>query len=89
MSIRDGIVRRCSVQHRAHAPFQEIHMVQAVNPYLNFPGNTLEAFEFYRSVFGGEFAMVLRYRDFPDNIELPPMRPTGSPTWRCRSGRPC
>src|SRR5690606_436781 len=43
-------------------------MVQAVNPYLNFPGNTLEAFEFYRSVFGGEFAMVLRYRDFPDNM---------------------
>ena len=29
-------------------------MVQAVNPYLNFAGNTLDAFEFYRSVFGGE-----------------------------------
>ena len=43
-------------------------MVQAVNPYLNFAGNTLEAFEFYRSVFGGEFPMVLRYRDFPDNM---------------------
>lgn len=46
-------------------------MVQAVNPYLNFPGNTLEAFEFYRSVFGGEFAMLVRYRDFPDNMGLP------------------
>ena len=43
-------------------------MVQSVNPYLNFPGNTLEAFEFYRSVFGGEFPMVLRFRDFPDNM---------------------
>lgn len=43
-------------------------MVQAVNPYLNFAGNTLEAFEFYRSVFGGEFPMVLRYRDFPGNM---------------------
>ena len=46
-------------------------MVQAVNPYLNFPGNTLQAFEFYRAVFGGEFPMVLRYRDFPDNMGVP------------------
>ncbi|HRN61038.1 MAG TPA: VOC family protein [Luteimonas sp.] len=46
-------------------------MVQAVNPYLNFPGNTLDAFEFYRSVFGGEFPMVLRYRDFPGNMGAP------------------
>lgn len=46
-------------------------MVQAVNPYLNFPGNTLEAFEFYRSVFGGEFPMVVRYRDFPGNMGAP------------------
>ncbi|CAN5709806.1 VOC family protein [soil metagenome] len=41
--------------------------MEAVNPYLNFPGNTEEAFNFYRSVFGGEFAAVLRFRDFGDN----------------------
>ena len=41
--------------------------MEAANPYLNFNGNTEEAFEFYRSVFGGEFAMVLRYKDFPAN----------------------
>ena len=46
-------------------------MVQSVNPYLHFPGNTLEAFEFYRSVFGGEFPMVLRFRDFPGNMGAP------------------
>ena len=46
-------------------------MVQALNPYLNFPGNTLDAFEFYRSVFGGEFPMVLRFRDFPGNMGAP------------------
>ncbi len=46
-------------------------MVKAVNPYLNFPGNTLQAFEFYRSVFGGEFPMLLRYRDFPGNMGVP------------------
>jgi PhnB protein len=32
-----------------------------VNPYLNFPGNTEEAFNFYKTVFGGEFAMVQRF----------------------------
>jgi PhnB protein len=41
--------------------------MKVANPYLNFPGNTLEAFEFYRSVFGGEFLGVMRYRDFEDN----------------------
>ena len=33
------------------------------NPYLNFPGNTEEVFNFYKSVFGGEFAMVMRFGD--------------------------
>ena len=37
--------------------------MKAVHPYLNLPGNTLEAFEFYRSVFGGEFTNVTRFRD--------------------------
>jgi PhnB protein len=41
--------------------------MRSVNPYLNFPGTTEEAFEFYRSVFGGEFSGLTRYRDFPDN----------------------
>ena len=31
-----------------------------INPYINFNGNAEEAFEFYRSVFGGEFASVVR-----------------------------
>jgi PhnB protein len=35
----------------------------AINPYLNFSGNTEEAFNFYKSVFGGEFATVMRYKD--------------------------
>jgi PhnB protein len=42
-------------------------VVTAANPYLNFDGNTEEAFGLYRSVFGGDFMTVLRYRDFPDN----------------------
>lgn len=36
-----------------------------VNTYLNFVGNTEEAFNFYKSVFGGEFSAVVRFKDFP------------------------
>lgn len=43
-------------------------MVSAVNPYLNFKGNAGEAFDHYRSIFGGEFAFVVRFRDFPGNM---------------------
>lgn len=35
----------------------------AINPYLHFLGNAEEVFNFYRSVFGGEFASVMRYGD--------------------------
>lgn len=42
-----------------------------INPYLNFPGNTEEAFNFYKSVFGGEFAGgVYRFKDVPDADKL-------------------
>ncbi|RYZ97660.1 MAG: VOC family protein, partial [Sphingobacteriaceae bacterium] len=36
-----------------------------INPYLNFKGNAEEAFNFYRSVFGGEFAMIMRFKEVP------------------------
>jgi len=36
-----------------------------VNPYLNFQGNTEEAFNFYKSVFGTDFATVMRFKDVP------------------------
>ena len=34
-----------------------------INPHINFNGNAEEAFNFYKSVFGGEFAMVMRLKD--------------------------
>ena len=40
--------------------------MKAVNPYLNFSGNTEDAFKFYKSVFGGEFLTVMRFKDVPD-----------------------
>src|SRR6266550_699918 len=43
-----------------------------INPYLNFPGNTEEAFNFYRSVFGGDFAALQRFKDTPEAGKLPP-----------------
>ena len=36
-----------------------------INPYLNFNGNCLEAFEFYKSVFGGDFPYLARWKDMP------------------------
>ncbi|QHL86624.1 VOC family protein [Nibribacter ruber] len=35
-----------------------------INPHINFNGNAEEAFNFYKSVFGGEFARIVRFRDF-------------------------
>lgn len=34
-----------------------------INPHINFNGNAEEAFSFYRSVFGGEFEKVIRFKD--------------------------
>jgi len=44
-----------------------------VNTYLNFPRNTEEAFNFYKSVFGGEFGGmgVARFRDIPPGDGAP------------------
>lgn len=34
-----------------------------INPHINFNGNAEEAFTFYKSVFGGEFTKVMRFKD--------------------------
>lgn len=36
-----------------------------LHPYLNFEGKAEQAFEFYKSVFGGEFRSLVRFKDFP------------------------
>jgi PhnB protein len=36
-----------------------------INPHVNFNGSAEEAFNFYKSVFGGEFATVVRFKDMP------------------------
>ena len=43
-----------------------------VLPYLNFPGNAEEAFEFYKSVFGGEYSSLVRFKDMPmEGVTVP------------------
>lgn len=43
-----------------------------LNAYLNFAGNTEEAFDFYRSVFGGDFTSLVRFKDFPmEGVDIP------------------
>jgi PhnB protein len=37
--------------------------MRTINPWINFNGNAEEAFTFYRSVFGGEFTKVIRFKD--------------------------
>lgn len=46
----------------------------SIHPYIHFNGNAEEAFTFYRSVFGGDFANLVRFRDMqfegsPDNAK--------------------
>ena len=45
-----------------------------VNAYLTFPGNCEAAFNFYKSVFGGEYTYIGRFKDMPpaDDCYVPP-----------------
>ena len=45
-----------------------------INPYIHFNGNAEEAFLFYKSIFGGEFAIISRFRDMfgKDDKEIAP-----------------
>lgn len=42
-----------------------------INPHINFNGNAEQAFTFYKSVFGGEFAKIVRFKDLPSNPDYP------------------
>lgn len=41
-----------------------------INPHINFNGNAEEAFTFYKSVFGGEFATIVRFKEIASD-EMP------------------
>lgn len=43
-----------------------------LNAYLNFAGDAEAAFAFYKSVFGGEFTALVRFKDMPmEGFALP------------------
>jgi PhnB protein len=42
-----------------------------INPYIHFNGNSEEAFRFYKSIFGGEFSMIMRYKDMASDPNNP------------------
>ncbi len=43
-----------------------------INPWINFNGNAEEAFTFYKSVFGGEFTKIIRFKDLAsDEFKVP------------------
>lgn len=42
-----------------------------INPYLTFNGTCEQAFNFYKSVFGGDFPYVGKFKDMPENPEYP------------------
>lgn len=44
-----------------------------VNVYLTFDGNCKQAFEFYKSVFGGDFPFIGFFKDMPPQEGMPPM----------------
>ena len=46
--------------------------MRAINPWINFNGNAEEAFTFYKSVFGGEFGKIIRFKDLASaEFQLP------------------
>ena len=44
--------------------------MRSINPWINFNGNAEEAFTFYKSVFGGEFEKIVRFKDI-SSAEFP------------------
>lgn len=40
-----------------------MQLMTTIHPWINFNGNAEEAFTFYKSVFGGEFGKIIRFKD--------------------------
>ena len=48
--------------------------MRTINPWINFNGNAEEAFNFYKSVFGGEFTKIVRFKDLASaEFQVPEM----------------
>jgi len=59
-------------KERKYKKTTKIKFMKAINPWINFNGNAEEAFTFYKSVFGGEFAKIVRFKDLAsDDFQVP------------------
>ncbi|SFO90245.1 PhnB protein [Chitinophaga sp. YR627] len=46
--------------------------MRTINPWINFNGNAEEAFNFYKSILGGEFSKIIRFKDLTvGEIQIP------------------
>ena len=61
-----------------------------VSTYLNFPRNTEEVFNLYKSVFGGEFSSggIARFSDIPEAKGMPPIAKNNNIKWSQRKEEP-
>jgi PhnB protein len=57
----------------ATKPAATVQRTNSINGYLTFNGNCETAFKFYKSVFGGEFTYVGRFKDMPQTEGMPPV----------------
>jgi len=64
------IVKKAS---KKPTPVKAAKKVTSINPYLTFNGNCEEAFMFYKSVFGGHFGYMGRFKEMPPMEGHPPM----------------
>jgi len=67
--LKTKLVVACSLILRLRAPQNSI--IMQVNPYLNFDGQAEEAFDFYKSVFGGEYMAKMKMSEAPDSNKMP------------------
>jgi PhnB protein len=51
--------------------FKKDKVMLTINPYLNYDGTCEEAFNLYKSVFGGKFSRVERYKNMPPPHPIP------------------
>jgi PhnB protein len=64
-------LRKRQYRYLVNFSYQTPYTMATLNPYLNFMGTTEQAFLFYKSVFGGEFLGLQRFKDTPEADRLP------------------
>jgi hypothetical protein len=69
-------------ESKLHLQTNNKPFITSVNPYFNFMGNTEEILNFYKSIFGGEFTTLTRFKDGPGHEKY---RSRSTKTFSCRN----